>query len=53
MADLLAKNPNVKTAAASWPKGEAKRKASSTAEKLGTQASSLNSIHRLTPRTHL
>ena len=38
MDDPLAKNSNIQTAEASWPKGEAKRKAGSTAGKPGTRA---------------
>ena len=38
MDDPLAKNPNIQTAEESWPKGEAKRKAGSTAGKAGTRA---------------
>ena len=38
MDDPLAKNPNIQTAEASWPKGEAKRKAGPTAGKPGTRA---------------
>ena len=38
MDDPLAKNPNIQTAEASWPKGEVKRKAGSTAGKAGTRA---------------
>ncbi len=39
MDDPLAKNPNIQTAEASWPKGAPdKRKAGSTANKPGTRA---------------
>ena len=38
MDDPLAKNPNIQTAEASWPKGQVKRKAGSTAGKPGTRA---------------
>ncbi|MDP8998303.1 MAG: excinuclease ABC subunit UvrB [Pseudomonadota bacterium] len=38
MDDPLAKNSNIQTAEASWPKGEVKRKAGSTAGKPGTRA---------------